>query len=476
MTAPRLPDGLLDVLHHVLGDTGLLTDPADVAAHCVDWRGAHRGSAPAVLRPADTDQTARAVRLCHDAGVALVPQGGNTGLCGGAVPDSSGTQLVLSTARMRRIRAVDAAGDAVTVEAGVVLREVQQAAAAVGRLFPLSLGSEGSCTIGGNLATNAGGTGVLRYGMMRDLVLGLEVVLPDGRVWNGLRSLRKDNTGYDLAQLFVGSEGTLGIITAAVLGLFPATPRQAVAWVALPDVRAAVGVLGLLREHAGAHLSAWELMSREALEIVLRHAPGARDPIGSPHPWYGLVELAASESVDDLTGTLGRVLVPAVERGLVLDAVVATSPSQRAGLWLLREGIAEAQNPEGPSLKHDVSVPIDALPTLVEATRRDLEAMLPGVRLVTYGHVGDGNLHHNLSAPPDGAADLLARADELSRAIHDRVAALGGSISAEHGLGTAKRDAAAAYKDPVEVELIRAVKGALDPRGLMNPGKVVVPA
>ena len=469
-----IPGRLFDALQAALGSAGLLTDPADVAPYLVDWRGAHGGTAPAILRPANTAEVAAAMRLCHGERVALVPQGGNTGLCGGAVPDGSGSQLVLSLGRLRTIRGIDPVDDTITVEAGVVLQDVQEAATAAGRLFPLSLGSEGSCTVGGNLATNAGGTGVLRYGMMRDLTLGLEVVLPDGRVWDGLRALRKDNTGYNLTQLFVGSEGTLGVITAAVLKLFPATPRRATAWIALSEAAAAVDLLGLLRERAGTALSAFELMSRQALDMVLAHVPAARDPFTDAHAWYGLVELAAPESDATLEESLESVLGEAFERGLVKDAVLAGSPAQRRSLWALRDGISEAQNHEGPSLKHDVAVPIRALPDFLHATSSAIELVVPGIRLVTYGHVGDGNLHHNLSKPV-GANDseFLAHADELARTLYDHVAAAGGSISAEHGLGTAKRDAAAGYKSAVELDIMRAVKAGLDPHGLMNPGKVL---
>jgi FAD/FMN-containing dehydrogenase len=469
-----IPGRLLDALQAALGSAGLLTDPADVAPYLVDWRGAHGGVAPAILRPGNTAEVAVAMRLCHGERVAVVPQGGNTGLCGGAVPDGSGSQLVLSLGRLRTIRGIDPVDDTITVEAGVVLHDVQEAAAAAGRLFPLSLGSESSCTVGGNLATNAGGTGVLRYGMMRDLTLGLEVVLPDGRVWDGLRALRKDNTGYNLTQLFVGSEGTLGVITAAVLKLFPATPRRATAWIALSEAAAAVGVLGLLRERAGTALSAFELMSRQALDMVLAHVPAARDPFAGAHAWYGLVELAAPESDATLEESLEGVLGEAFERGFVEDAVLAGSPAQRRSLWALREGISEAQNHEGPSLKHDVAVPIRALPDFLHATSRAIERIVPGIRLVTYGHVGDGNLHHNLSKPVGGNdLEFLANAEELARTLYDHVAAAGGSISAEHGLGTAKRDAAAVYKPPVELDIMRDIKAALDPHGLMNPGKVL---
>jgi FAD/FMN-containing dehydrogenase len=468
-----IPDALLARLREALGPAGVLTEPDDLASYVEDWTGTYRGSAAAVLRPASTDAVAAAVRLCHEAGVALVPQGGNTGLAGGSVPDSSGDQVVLSLSRMRSVRDVDPVADTMTVEAGVVLADAQRVAADAGRLFPLSLGSEGSCTVGGNVATNAGGTAVLRYGMMRDLVLGLEVVLPDGRVWNGLRGVRKDNTGYDLKQLFVGSEGTLGIVTAAVLRLFPATPRRATAWVALPSVDAAVSVLGVLRERAGAHLSTWELVSRQALDLVLGHLPGTRDPFADPHPWYGLVELGAAEVEHRLDEVLEAALGASVEHGLVVDAVVAGSPAQRSALWQLREGVSEAQRHAGAGLKHDVTVPIDGLAAFVDEVGPRLDVLVPGVRLVTYGHVGDGNLHYNLSAPPGGDDSFLARRDELTTVVYDAVAARHGSISAEHGLGTLKRDAAATYKDDVENDLMRAVKQALDPDGLMNPGKLL---
>ena len=461
---------LLERLGAELGPGAVLTDADEVAPYLSDWTGAFAGAAIAVLRPADTAGVAAAVRLCSEAGVAVVPQGGNTGLVGGGVPDPSGTQVVLTLGRLRRIRDVDPVADTMTVEAGVVLQAVQDAAAAAGRLFPLSLGSEGSCTVGGNISTNAGGTAVLRYGMMRDLVLGLEVVLPDGRVWDGLRPLRKDNTGYDLKQLFIGAEGTLGVVTAAVLRLLPATPRRATALVALPSVGAAVAMLPHLRDHAGGQLTTWELLNRQALDLVLTHLPGSRDPFATSHEWYGLVELAGTS--DALSDLLESALGAAVDDELLTDAVVASSPAQRAGLWALREGISEVQKAEGASIKHDVTLPIAGLAGFVSAVGPRVEALLPGTRLVTYGHVGDGNLHYNLSAPVGDDAALRAAAPALTRAIYDAVASAGGSISAEHGLGTLKRDAAASYKSAVEMDLMRAVKHALDPRGLMNPGKV----
>ncbi len=467
---------LLDRLRSAVGDAHVLTGTADVAAHVVDWTGVHEGRALAVVRPGSTEEVAAVVTTCHEAGATIVPQGGNTGLVGGGVPDTSGTQVVLSLGRMRTVRDVDTVAGTITVDAGVVLADVQAAAALSGRLFPMSLGSEGSCTIGGNLATNAGGTAVLRYGMMRSLVLGLEVVLPDGRIWDGLRGLRKDNTGYDLTQLFVGSEGTLGVITGAVLRLFPATPRHATAWVAVPDVGAAVSLLGLAQQHAGAHLSTFEIANRQALDLVLAHLPGASDPLAEPSDWYVLVELAGADSDDGLDETLEAILGEAVAGHLASDAAIAGSPAQRSALWALREGISEAQKVEGATLKHDVALPIARLADWVAEIGPALESRLPGVRPVTYGHVGDGNLHVNLSAPVGRDDDLRAAAADLATVVHDAVAADHGSISAEHGLGRTKAAAGASYKSQVEVDLMRAVKRALDPDGLMNPGVLLPPS
>ena len=467
---------LLDQLRTAVGDAHVLTEPADVAAYVVDWTGTHQGRALAVVRPGSTAEVAAVVRACAETRTPVVPQGGNTGLVGGGVPDASGTAVVLSLGRMRSVRDVDPVAGTITVDAGVVLADVQAAAERAGRLFPMSLGSEGSCTIGGNLATNAGGTAVLRYGMTRELVLGLEVVLPDGRVWDGLRGLRKDNTGYDLTQLFVGSEGTLGVITGAILRLFPATPRHATAWVAVPSVAAAVSLLGTAQQHGGVHLSTFEIANRQAIELVLAHLPGAVDPLAAPSEWYVLVELAGSASDEGLDETLESLLGDAVEAGTATDAAIAGSPAQRDALWALREGISEVQKVEGATLKHDVTLPIADLAAWTEAMGPRLQEVLPGVRPVTYGHVGDGNLHYNLNAPVGRDDDLRAAASDLTTAIYDAVAAAHGSISAEHGLGRTKAAAAASYKSDVEVDLMRAVKQALDPAGLMNPGAVVPPA
>ncbi|KIQ01190.1 MULTISPECIES: FAD-binding oxidoreductase [Pseudomonas] len=470
----HLPPELLHALGEIVGPAGLIEDEAAMQAYLSDWRNAYRGRAALVVRPASREEVAAVVRACHQAGVALVPQGGNTGLCGGSIPDESGRQVVLSLTRMTRIRQVDPANETITVEAGVILQRLQEAAADVGRLFPLSLGAEGSCTIGGNLATNAGGTAVLRYGNMRDLTLGLEVVLPDGRIWDGLRGLRKDNTGYDLKHLFIGSEGTLGIITAAVLKLYPAVRSRTTAWVALPSPQAAVDLIGRMRALCGDRLTGFELMSRQSVEFVLRHVAGCNDPFGEVHPWYVLIELSDTLPEAPLNAMLETGLGEALERGEVLDAVVAGSEAQVAALWKMREGISEAQNHEGPSLKHDISVPVSSIPAFIEAADRQLQEAFAGVRIVAYGHVGDGNLHYNISKPPSSEdVPFKAQAEAIMHVIYRVTCDFAGSISAEHGLGQAKREAARHYKQPLELELMRSIKQSMDPAGLMNPGKLL---
>lgn len=470
---PSLSDEVLQRIERVVGQAGLVRDPALMQSYLTDWRNAYQGQAALVVRPATTEEVAEVVRICHDAQVALVPQGGNTGLNGGSIPDASGSQLVLSLNRMKRIREIDLANETITVEAGVILQHLQDAASQVGRLFPLSLGAEGSCTVGGNLATNAGGTAVLRYGNMRELTLGLEVVLPDGRVWNGLRGLRKDNTGYDLKHLFIGSEGTLGIITAAVLKLFPATHSTATAWVALPSPQAAVELIGHVRSLCADRLTGFEMMSRQSLDFVLDHVAGCSDPLETKHPWYALIELRDTVPDAPLTPLLENGLAHAFERGWVIDAVLASNQTQAAALWALREGISEAQNHEGPSLKHDISVPVSRIPEFIERTDSVLQQDFAGVRIVSYGHMGDGNLHYNISKPlGETDASFRAREHAIMEVIYRMTSAFNGSISAEHGLGQAKPDAAVRFKDPLEIELMRAIKRTLDPAGLMNPGKV----
>jgi FAD/FMN-containing dehydrogenase len=469
-----LSEHFIGNIEAIVGAAGIIRDAERMQSYLSDWRNAYHGEAALVVRPASTDEVAAVVRLCHENQIALVPQGGNTGLCGGSIPDASGSQVVLSLTRMTRIREVDPANETITVEAGVILQTVQDAAAEAGRLFPLSLGAEGSCTVGGNLATNAGGTAVLRYGNMRDLTLGLEVVLPDGRIWNGLRGLRKDNTGYDLKHLFIGSEGTLGIITAAVLKLYPAVRSVTTAWVALPNAQAAVELIGLIRGLCGDRLTGFELMSRQSVEFVLSHVAGCSDPFAEPHPWYVLIELSDTQLDAPLNELLELGIGDALERGSVIDAVLASSEAQVAALWRMREGISEAQNHEGPSLKHDISVPVSRIPEFIETTNRHLLEQFPGVRIVAYGHVGDGNLHYNISKPI-GAEDAAFKGQQeaIMQTIYDVTVSLHGSISAEHGLGQAKRAAAMRYKDPLELELMRSIKSTFDPRGLMNPGKVI---
>jgi len=464
---------LLARLAAAVGSTQVLTDSADLAPHLTDWRGRYHGLAQAVVRPGSTDEVAAVVRACADAGAPIVPQGGNTGQCGGATPDSRGTAVVVSLQRMNRVRALDADNATMTVDAGVPLVRVQEAAAHAGLMFPLSLAAEGSCTIGGNLSTNAGGTAVLRYGNTRELTLGIEVVLADGRVWDGLRGLRKDNTGYDLKQLFIGAEGTLGIVTAAVLKLFPAVCTQATALVAVDDVAAAVRLLRALGGALGDRLVGFELMSAFSLALSRKHHPTLPDPLPG-HPWYVLVQVDDSRADAPVEADVEAALAPLVESGGVRDVILARSGAQARALWALREGIAEAQRREGPNIKHDISVPVSAIPRFLDESAATLAAALPGLRFVTFGHLGDGNLHYNLAAP-DGvdAEAFMARAPQASRIVHDLVAAAGGSISAEHGIGQYKRGELIRYKTPVEIDMMRTIKAALDPSGLFNPGKVL---
>lgn len=462
---------LIEALRREIGAANVLADASDMAPYLTDWRGRYQGSALAVARPGTTEEVAAVVRLCAQAGVGIVPQGGNTGLCGGATP--RGGEVLVCTRRLDRVRTIDVANNTITVEAGCTLAAVQEAAASADRLFPLSLAAEGTATIGGNLATNAGGVQVLRYGNARELCLGLEVVLPDGRIWNGLRALRKDNTGYDLKHLFIGAEGTLGIITAAVLKLF-SRPRQiAAAWVGVPTPEAAVALLTRLRGKIGGRVTAFELVGRSALDLVLKNIPGSRDPLARHSPWQVLIELADTME-SDLNGALELTLGEAIEAGEVSDAALARSEAQRGALWRLRENISEAQKIEGLSIKHDISLPVSRIPEFIQRCDEALVAAFPGVRIVCFGHLGDGNLHYNQSKPAAQENEtFVARTKTVNRVVHDLVAELGGSISAEHGLGQLKREEILRYKREVEMDLMRAVKKALDPRGLMNPGKVV---
>jgi FAD/FMN-containing dehydrogenase len=451
-------DAFTQSLAAAVGPSHVLTAAADTERYYNDWRKVYRGQGLCVVRPADTAQVAAVLRLCAEAGVAVVPQGGNTGLSGGSVPTGAQREIVLSLSRMNRIRSIDPLDNSITVEAGCVLATIQDAAEKAGRFFPLSLAAEGSCQIGGNLSTNAGGVNVLRFGNAREQVLGLEVVLPDGRVWDGLRSLRKDNTGYDLKQLFIGAEGTLGVITAAVLKLQPLATASATAWIEVADPAAAVALLGRLRGACGDRLTAFELVSRRCVDAVLAHRPASRDPIPGKGNWYVLAELADSGDSEALTARLEQALGMA-------NAVIAKSGAERQALWAIRETVPEAQF---SNVKHDVSVAVSRVPDLIAAAEAALERAFPGTPVYCFGHVGDGNLHYNV-----GDAALMARRPEVNRVVYDAVAALGGSISAEHGLGQLKRDEVTRHKDPLELELMRALKRTLDPRGLMNPGKVV---
>ena len=473
MSAAPSPASLRERLAAIVGPRGLVPE-GEQGPHEVDWREQYRGRAAAVVRPASTGETSKVVALLAGMRVGIVPQGGNTSLCGASVPDASGTQVVVNLSRMNRVRAVDADNNTMTVEAGCVLASLQREAESHGRLFPLSLGAEGSAEIGGNLSTNAGGTAVLRYGNTRELVLGLEVVLPDGRVWDGLRGLRKDNTGYDLKHLFIGAEGTLGVVTAAVVKLFPLPRARAPAFVGGDSPAAAIALLGALRERCGERVTGFELIARICLDLVLRHIPGSREPLPAAHPWYVLVELSDSTGEEALGALLEGALAAALEAGHARDAAIAASGAQRSEFWKLREGISEAQKLDGVSIKHDVSVPVSRVPDLISRADAELARRFPDIRIVAFGHAGDGNIHYNCSkAERQEAKAFFAQAHEVNRVVYDTVHALGGSISAEHGLGVLKRDEIARYKSPLELELMRSIKRTLDPHGIMNPGKVL---
>jgi FAD/FMN-containing dehydrogenase len=466
-----LPPDLLDTLIGRLGAEHVLTAQADMESYLSEARGLYRGVAGAVLRPRDTDEVAFTVRACAAAGIPIVPQGGNTGLVGGGVAHGG---VILSLARLDRVREVDPVNATITVEAGCVLKSVQDAAEAADSLFPLSLASEGSCRIGGNLATNAGGTAVLRYGTTRELVLGLEVVLADGRVWKGLKGLRKDNMGYDLKDLFVGSEGTLGIITAAVLKLFPKPKARVTAFVGCASPEAALRLFEQMRKAAGDQLTAFEYIPRFGLEIVLKHAPGAARPLAGDHASYALIELSTPQAEADLQGLAESSLADAIEAGLVEDATIGASEAQNRALWNLRERLSEVQGFEGGSIKHDVAVPVSRVAEFITEGTRACEAAMPGIRVCAFGHFGDGNIHFNLTQPVgmDKRA-FLGGWERFNRIVHDIVDRMGGSIAAEHGIGLIKRDELVLYKDPVAIDLMRALKRTLDPKNILNPGKVV---
>jgi len=455
-------------LKEVAGPKGWSDDPAEIAPHLQEWRGKYQGTSSLLLKPDSTETVTKILSICNETRTAIVPQGGNTGLVGGQIPFNN--EIILSLSRLNRIRDVDASGMNMIAEAGATLAAVQDAAAKTDRLFPLSIASEGSATIGGNVSTNAGGVHVLHYGNTRDLVLGVEAVLADGRVLDMLRTLRKDNTGYDLKQLFIGAEGTLGIVTAVALKLFPQPAERVTALIAVRDPQAAVNLLSYLQAATGGAMSAFELMPRLGLEFVLAHIPQTADPLAKPSPWYVLAEAsggANSHLEDALESALSS-------SGLVTDAVIAQSDTQRAALWKLREGMSEAQKPEGGSIKHDVSVPINSIPAFLKEGIAAVEKLAPGVRPVPFGHLGDGNIHFNFTVPKNGDnAAFLARWNEIQDTVHDIVKRYHGSISAEHGLGIMKVHEIERYKSAAELDVMRALKRTLDPNNILNPGKVV---
>ena len=464
---------LIARLTAIVGADHAITVPAEQEPYLREWRDLYVGRTPLIVKPGSTDEVARLLALANAEGIGIVPQGGNTGLVGGQIPSEAGTEIVLSLGRMRRIRDIDPAGGTMTVEAGLTLAEAQEAARRAGRLFPLSLASEGSATIGGNLATNAGGSAVLAYGTARALVLGLEVVLADGQVWDGLKALKKDNTGYDLRDLFIGSEGTLGVITAATLRLFPEPRERATAFAALPSLDALLPFFQLAEGRAGPALTTFEFMSGGLVDFVLRHIPGTRRPFSGAAPWYVLLEVSGAEE-GRAVPLVERLLADAAEAGLVSDAVVAASLQQAADLWRLRESASEAQKGEGGSIKHDISVPVARVPDLIRRAAEVVERIAPGARPVPFGHFGDGNVHYNISQPPAQARDdFLALWDTMAAAVHDVVISLGGSISAEHGIGRLKVGELKRVKSPIEIDLMRRIKAALDPNGILNPGKVL---
>lgn len=472
---PQSPSpALLSRLHRLLGDKGYSDDAAILAPWLTDWRGKYHGRAAAMLSPANTVEVAEVVRLCRAEAVALVPQGGNSGMVGGATPDDSGTQILLSLRRMNRIRSIDDAAHLAVADAGVILETFHKAVLEHGLRFPLTLGGKGSATIGGLVSTNAGGTQVLRHGTMRALVAGIEAVLPDGRIFEGLAPLKKDNRGYDLRHLFCGAEGTLGIVTAASLRLVPAATARATAWIGLESPDRALRLLRRLDEALGRQLEGFEIVPHGCLDAVLRHIPQTRAPLAAPHPWYALVELAG-DAEDGLDARLQAALAAALDASLVDDVVIAKNEAESEAFWKLRDSISEAERAEGPALQHDVSVPVDLMPRFIADNPARLQAALPGARALSFGHLGDGNVHHHVQPPAgvDGQAWLDAHGEAASRLVYAHVLELGGSISAEHGIGQMKRDLLAELDSPARLAALRGVKAGLDPAGLFNPGKLI---
>ena len=477
VTEPRPPSPeTLQRLADVVGGRNAITDETNMAPYLTEWRDKYFGKAAMVLRPGSVDEVSEILKIANGTGTAIVPQAGNTGLVGGQIPFETGHEVVLSLGRMNKVRAIDPVDNTITVDAGCVLQSVQQAADDVDRLYPLRIGSEGSCQIGGNIGTNAGGTAVLAYGNTRDLVLGLEVVLADGRVWNGLRRLRKDNTGYDLKNLFIGSEGTLGIVTGAVLKLFPKPKDISTAFIGLGSPDQALELFGLANERSGRRVTGFELIPRYGISIVLKHGQNMRDPLADEHPWYVLMELSGGGAQGGLDQVAGEILEEGLERGLLNDAVIASSAAQADDLWRIRAVVSEVQKNEGGSVKFDVSVPVSSVPAFIEDVVDVSEKLVPACRPLPYGHMGDGNIHCNVSQPVGAvASEFLARWGDFDTAIHAVVAKFGGSISAEHGIGRMKRNYMPEIKDPVELDLMYALKRQFDPNGILNPGKVLPP-
>ncbi|MGS4987309.1 FAD-binding oxidoreductase [Roseibium sp. RP-7] len=463
-----------DRFAEMIGAANVLTSPDDQAPYLTEWRDLYQGVTPMVLRPGSTEEVSAVMTYAYQNDLKVVPQGGNTGLVGGQIPQETGDEIVLSLSRLNKVRAVDPAGFTITAEAGVVLETLQNEAENVDRLFPLALGAQGSCQIGGNISTNAGGTAVLAYGNTRDLVLGLEVVLPTGEIWNGLRTLRKDNTGYDLKQLFIGGEGTLGIITAAALKLFPRPKKLEAAFVGLPDPHAALKLFTLAKAQAGPVLTGFEIMPRVGVEFCLRHLEGARDPLEGEHAWYVLMELSSGSEAFPVRDLMESILGEAFEEGLVEDAAFAQNLTQVQDFWHIRHGMSEVQKPEGGSIKHDVSVPVASIPDFLDKAMAAVEDFVPGCRPVPFGHIGDGNIHFNVSQPVGADKEhYLAKWDEMNTIVHGIVGEFGGSISAEHGIGRLKRDLLKDVKQGIELDLMKRIKDAFDPKGLLNPGRVL---
>jgi len=458
----------------IVGAAHALTDQADIAPYLVESRGLYKGNAPLVLRPGSVAEVSQILKLASETGVAIVPQGGNTGHVAGQIPRTGAADIVLSLQRLNRIRDIDPVGNVIVADAGCILADIQKAAEAHDRLFPLSLGSEGSCRIGGNLSTNAGGTAVLAYGNMRQLCLGLEVVLPTGDIWDGLRRLKKDNTGYDLRDLFIGAEGTLGIITGAVLKLFPQPRGHQVAFAGLKSVDDALALFDKASSLCGPALTGFELMPRLGVEFTAKHIPGVRDPMETVHAWYALIDISTSDSAESAERMMQSLLEAEISSGLIENAVVATSEAQRKSLWHMRESMSPAQKPEGGSIKHDVSVPVSSIPAfMAEADTAVMEA-IPGARICSFGHMGDGNIHYNISQPIGADKDqFIGRWREMNAIVHGIVLKYNGSISAEHGIGQLKRDELAEVRSPIEIDLMQRIKHAFDPAGIMNPGKVL---